>query len=244
MEKYYQLLNTSRNLVGKCLDNHPEPKKEKDALLLYAITKSNKTLSAIILLCRNGMGEDAAMLCRTLMDLNLKIEYIFKDETDERAKMYFDYDWIQRATMLKYAKTSSEAEKFNDPENIKIINEVEKKASLAKSKYKYKSSGLDKNLYEIVQELNRTSLYETVYRIQCSLSHSSPRSMNDYFKIKGDQLTFDAGPSDNFVRETIVASFNFYYGLIVQYNTYFKKGIDKELEQLEEEFVTLVKSNI
>lgn len=244
MENYYQLINELRNLAEKCLVKHPEPRKEKEAILLYAIAKAEKTLGAIILLCQNGMGEDATILSRTLFELSLTVEYILNDKSNYMAERYLSYDWIQRIKSYAYIKTSTSAGVLSKPENVRIIEDVEKHAQEAQSKYKYNKLGWsDISIYKMAELFSKTGLYNTAYSIQCSLSHSNPRTMNDYFKIENDQLVLNSCSSDNLVGETLVITFSSYYELLTQFNEYFKKGVDEELKKLEGRFIKEINSN-
>jgi energy-coupling factor transporter ATP-binding protein EcfA2 len=90
---------------GDVLDTYSS---EKEAILLFAITKSDKTLNSVILLCNNGMGEDATILSRSLFELSLQIGYIFSQDDDYLAKRYFAYDWVIRMEIFLLQKRSVE----------------------------------------------------------------------------------------------------------------------------------------
>ncbi len=244
MENYYTLLEQLRTIADKCLTNHPEPKSEKEALLLYAVAKADKTLCAVALLCRNGMGEDASILCRSVFELALTIEYIFKDLTDGMAKRYFSYDWIQRKKMYGYMARSGRFQKYLlSPESQKIITSINKEANRVNKKYNYGSSWSDKNIAEMAKSVGWLDLYETAYRIQCNFSHSNPRSSNDYFKEENGRLVLNSGPSENLVSETLVTIFNSYLHIVRKINDYFKKGLSMEIKKIEDDFVSLLKAS-
>ncbi|OGF25280.1 hypothetical protein A2303_03135 [Candidatus Falkowbacteria bacterium RIFOXYB2_FULL_47_14] len=244
MEIYYQLLEKLRTIAEKSLTNHPEPKEEKAGLLLYAVGKADKTLCAIVLLCRNGMGEDALILCRSIFEICITVEYIFKDQTDYRAKRYFSYDWVQRKKMLGYISTVPHMKKYLTPDNLQIANDIKKNAKKVNMLYKYGSTWSDKSIYEMASDVGFLDLYQTAYRIQCNLSHSNPRSMNDYFKEENGHLIINSGPSDNLVQETLVTSFHSYYYILMKLNNYFKKGHDTELRVIEKEFIKASNTSI
>lgn len=245
MESYYTLLEQLRTIASKCLTNHPEPKSEKEGLLLYAVAKADKTLCASSLLCRNGMGEDASILCRSVFELALTMEYIFQDSTDEMAKRYFSYDWVQRKKMYGYMVRSGRFQKYlSSAESQQIIVNIKKEAKKVNKKYKYGSSWSDKSIYEMSKSVGLLDLYETAYRIQCNFSHSNPRSSNDYFKEENGHLILNSGPSDNLVSETLVTLFCSYFHIIRKINDYFVKGLNAEIKKIEDDFVNLLKANL
>jgi len=249
-EKLIEFNNKLRNMSGTLLDNMPEPKDKKEALLMFALAKTDKTHNAILTLCRDGMGEDAAILCRSIFEMLINVEYILADTTTSRVDRYFDYDWVLRKEMYEaslhtsLAKSAINERQINPPphfldEDLKVVIE---NADRAQSQHKYEPRGWsNKNLWEMATSVGRKDIYNTVYKLQCGLAHSSPRTMNDYFKFKDGSVILDAGPSKNYVNEVLSASFNFYFLLIDCFNDYFKKGKDEELRTLEEEFVQVVK---
>lgn len=238
-ESYYTFLERLRTIANKCLTNHSEPKSEKEALLLFAIGKADKTLNSIALLCQRGMGEDAAMLCRSIMELSVIVKYILADRTDYLAKKYFSFDWIQRGKMMKYLEEKSIID-LNCSEELKNIkNQIES----AKLQFEYKNNrwSFIKEMFESVEQKD---LYDTVYSIQSSLIHSSPRSMNEYFLEENGRLILNSGPSNNLVNQTLVTACNSYLELIKQFNAYFAKGYNIEIQTIEDDFIKQIQSEL
>jgi len=242
MTEYYSLLEDLMKLADLLLDSHALPKNEKESLLLFSVGKTHKTLNAIILLCKNGMGQDAAILSRSIFELSLISEYIITDRTDRRSKRFFSYDWIQRKNMIKYLEGTPEFDQHITPlERSEIIN-VEKKAKEAQLEFDYKNfTWRDKSLYNIAKDLNKLILFSTAYQIQCTLVHSNPRAVNYYIKEEDGGMIVDSGPSNDFIEETLASSFIAYHSILELFNDHFKKDKSRELKILSRQFQQLVK---
>lgn len=240
MEKIYPLLSRLQELSEKLVLTLNEPTCEKEVLLLFAITKSNKTLNAVMLLCRNGFGEDAAILSRSLFELTLNIEYIFSQEDDYLAKRFFAYDWIERKEMHDYLKTTPSFDPSK--EKLNLIDNIEEEAKKAQEIYKFKKYGgwSDKTTREMAIFCNCLNIYSTAYRLQCSLSHPNPRSSNHFFKETKDGLTLDAGPSNNFIKESLVSTFTAFFEIVNRVNIYFEKEFEKDIHEIGDEFKKII----
>ena len=242
MSNYYQILIKLDHLSNELLSNHPEPTRMKEGLLLYAIAKSTKTIEAIKVLCEKGMGEDATILCRSLLELTVIVEYILQDETDQLVKRYFSFDWIQRRKMMKILEQSTEAKKIS--EETMIVEEIKREAGEADKEFEYNYGWSSESIGKMFTAVGKNKIYDTVYNIQCSFCHSNPRTMNDYIKIENNQLVLQSGPSANLVKETLVITCSAYYELLFQFNKFFKKNLDEELKSFEEEFKEEIRLDI
>lgn len=246
--KYKALLSFNqelRTLADKMLDKSQKIVGPRDMFTAFAIGKGYKTHGAVFLLGKQGYGEDASILARSLFDLLVNLLYIQADHTDGRAYRYFQYDWILRKKMFTYALGKPEImdkiqERTNNPRpDDTTIQEVEEQAKLSQEKNNYTERGWsDKSLHDMAQEVGRIDAYKTVYRLQCQLDHNATRSVNEYAKQSQDGIVFEVGQSGNWVEESLVIAFDFYYSILVAFNSHFKAGFDKEILDLENRFVT------
>ena len=246
--KYKALLSFNqelRNLADKMLDKEQKMVGPRDMFTAFAIGKGYKTHGAVLLLGKQGYGEDASILARSLFDLLINLLYIQADQTDGRAYRYFQYDWILRKKMFTYALGKPEImdkiqERTNNPRSDDTtIQEVEEQAKLSQEKNNYTERGWsDKSLHDMAQEVGRIDAYKTVYRLQCQLDHNATRSVNEYAKQSQGGIVFEVGQSGNWVEESLVIAFDFYYSILVAFNSHFKAGFDKEILDLENRYVT------
>lgn len=234
-----------RNLADKILDKDRTMVGPRDMFTAFAIGKGYKTHEAVLLLSKRGHGEDASILARSLFDLLINLLYIQADKTDGRAYRYFQYDWILRKKMFDHVLGKPEImkkiqERINNPKpDDSTIKEVKEQAKLAQEKHNYTDKGWsDKSLYDMAQEVGRIDAYKTIYRLECQLDHNATRSINEYAKQSKGGVVFDVGQSENWVEESLVIDFDFYYSILGAFNSHFKAGFDTELSDLENRYVT------
>jgi len=72
------------------------PSTPAQQMVRFALGKAHKTHRAIVVLCRQGYGEDAAILLRTLLELAIDVRYIALDPGDDRGQRWLDYDSVTR----------------------------------------------------------------------------------------------------------------------------------------------------
>ena len=213
----------------------------------FLMSKAYKTQNAMLILCESGYGEDATVLVRTIFEIMVNLLYILQDETDERAYRYINYDWILRRKMYRYVKSKPEVfEKMKTDGRHKdwkeIIDEVEKRAGEVDAKYGYKGNQWsDKNIHEMASSVGRQDASDTIYRLQCQFSHSLSRVANDYGKDNGsDGFEYFVGPSENWVEENLVATFDFLVHILESHRKLIKVEEDSTIKDLVDRYIKQV----
>lgn len=216
----------------------------KVAFATFALGKAYKTHGAVLFLCAQGYGEDAAILTRSLFDLSITLLYILKDPTNKRVLRYFHYDSIIRKKMFDHAKGVPtftklfEERKLHPKPGDTTIEEVEKYAKLAQDKYNYSRMGWsDKPIRQMAEEVGRAGAYQTVYYLQSNISHSAVRTMNDYVKAHDKGYTVDLGRSESWVQEDLIASFDFFLAIVSRCSKALRLGIAKQLNDLSKRYL-------
>ncbi len=231
MVELYDLLIEISDAADKLLKEQSPPQKEKEALLLFAIGKTEKTSKAISFLCQRGFGQDAAMLSRSLFELALTVDYIMSDKSGYLVKRFFAYDWIQRKEMYDYLKNYD-----NQYKNIK------KEAEIAQKKYKYnKYRGWSKiSISRMAEKCGWGNMYKTIYKILCAFTHANTRSFNDYLKMdEANNFLVDSGPNTSLIDETLVLSAYSYLQVLYYFDSYFNKDYKSYLKKIEEKIIEI-----
>jgi len=233
-----------RKIADSVLEKEFSKITPKVAFTTFALGKAYKTHGAILLLCAQGYGEDAAILTRSLFDLSITLLYILKDPTNKRVLRYFHYDSIIRKKMYDYAKTVPtfnklfEERKIHPKHGDTTTEEVEKYANLAQEKHNYGRMGWsDKPIRQMAEEVGRGGAYQTVYYLQSNISHSAVRTMNDYVKARNGGYTVDIGQGESWVQEDLVASFDFFSTIISRCNKPLRLGIARQLNALTKRYL-------
>ena len=210
----------------------------KELFTTFVIAKSRKTHEAITLLCKNGFGEDAFMLSRTLFELLIIFLYILKD-TKNRLARYIKYDHVTREKLYNYISTKPEflRDERATPEVIQQIHDAYKEV---KDDYEKPFTWSDKTIGEMSKEVGRFEAYKTVYKLQCILSHSEPRSINDYFKEENELLVIDVGAKTNLIDKSLIVNFDFFFAILEEVNEVFKLGLEEKFKEISTRFVDLI----
>jgi hypothetical protein len=183
------------------------------ALVVFGATKAAKTHSSILLLCRRGNGEDAAILLRSLFELALDVKYVSADTSGDRARRWLDYDWVNRYEIARIDKLRLD----NVPLTATEV-EIEKEAQRVEAKWGFWPTRKDGRLiaprhwsgestFKLAQLVEWEEHYHTVFRLSSNLTHSASRTANDYVTSAPDgSLELHIGPSTNYITPVLYSA--------------------------------------
>ncbi len=253
-EKYADFFSINeelRALIERFFEHHPPPQDLCEGYVLFAIGKAYKTHAAILLLCREGYGEDAAILSRSLFELSITAKYISDDSTGARAKKFVDFDWVIRARRYEYSLTNAEMTKefekriAADPQTSEKIATILREAKKVKEGYteqELRKGWAGKSIKEIADAAGRTDIYKTVYSLQCDLSHSAVSVSNDYLREAGETLSMEIAPSDNWIERALVISIQHLVDLIEVWSAIFAFDVEESLKGITQRYAEAVKA--
>jgi|JI8StandDraft_1071087.scaffolds.fasta_scaffold117101_2 hypothetical protein len=234
--------NELHDLVDSKLQLDITDGDNKAFFIAFAMGKAFKTYEAIGLLCRSGYGEDAFMLARTLFELMVTTAYILQDTTEDRLTRYVSYGWVTRKQMYDYvvsnesllAVLNKEIESGNRPDTVV---EVEAEYKKVMEKYKYKNNTWsDKKIDEMSELIGRLDMYKTVYKLQCALSHTNVRSMNEYVNVTEEGSILNIGPNWDLVKNTLVIAFDCFFHITQEASSKFGWGLESILEEMSKKW--------
>lgn len=236
-------------MVNEYLEREIKNIGPKDALAAFALAKSYKTHSAVMLLCQEGYGEDASILNRTIFELLITLLYVLKDPTDKTAYRYYAFDWVLREKMFKYAEQKPELLLQLEQRALRpkpgdtSIDEVKKMSKEVQKKFSYKGyNWSDKTLGEMAEIVGRSGQYKTMYRLGSQHTHSHSRVMNDYVRKSKSGFTNFAGISDNWVEQNLVMAFDFFSSIFAAASDQYGWGAEKKLEKIYKEYLQVMES--
>jgi len=243
-EKLYKLNERLHKLATTQMANDLNGLDNKSFFATFILGKAYKTHEATMLLCKHGYGEDAFMLSRTLFELMVLMSYILADNTEGRLMRYAEYDWVTRKQMFDYVVTKDQILKSINEKigsgivepNILALIEAEYKRVMGKYKYDFRKSWSDKSMQAMAEEIGRGDAYKTVYKLQCIVGHTSPRSMNEYMHQTDDGLVINTGPNSDMTETALVTSFDFFGTIFEKASKQLEWDTEKELDVLGTEF--------
>ena len=207
----------------------------------FAIGKAFKTYEATGILCRSGYGEDAFMLARTLFELMVTSAYILQDTTEDRLTRYISHDWVTRKKMYDYVVSNESLlaglNKEIESGRQNTVAEVEAEYKKVRKTYKYKNgTWSDKKIDEMSESIGRLDMYKTVYKLQCSLSHTNARSINEYVSVTEEGTILNIGPNWDLVKNTLVIAFDCFFHITQEANGKFGWGLENTFEEMSEKW--------
>lgn len=184
---FYQLYLLSAFMLDTQLKQIESDQKQ----ILNFYLRSSISIHGIYHLCRNGIITNAALSLRSMFEDVIYLKIILEEDTENRLKLYTDYDkvnkWLylknlqkygdnkKRKTNLDYDKTKSDFEKIKDkyhPKNPyqwywQIYNSDDNKEGRC-------------NLVYLCRRLNWIEEYYTIYSTTSLVSHGSNISKKLY----------------------------------------------------------------
>lgn len=238
-----------RKIAKRLIDTQPLIETPKAGVAAHMMAKSYKTHGVILHLCKNGYGEDAQMLSRTLFDSYLIVATVLDDKSDETAFQYLNYDDMDRLKMFQHIKEKPiykeelKKRKLNPNPNQESIEDIEKRTIDWREKYgkqfRQKWSA-DKNMGELAKKVNLKSYYDTAFKLQSQLIHSLPRTGDFYLRDDGQRLWMNINPNPNNVDLALVSSFNMFIGTTLAFDEHFELGSETEIKSLIPEYKNAV----
>lgn len=198
----------------------------------FLLQKCQKTHWSILLLCREGFGEDAGMLLRTLLETLINFLWMSNANKDERVNSWIYYDYILRKRLIDSIEKWKPLEKGLEI-NIYDKNEVERKYQSVKDKYKKGKGWSGKNTEQMAMDVGLEYDYEFVYRYFSNLGHSSARSAGHYVSVTEDLIEYNIFSQAGVDCITKVLHYSYWYMLLIvtKWNEFLECGqLDKVKE--------------
>lgn len=207
--------------------------------IALVIGKVVKTHNAILILCTNGYGEDAAILTRSIFETLLNIEYILKENSEERVNRYIEHSRKIKGIYLQALSTHTDAaahsdSALSDEEKQKIISED----AMVQEKYNFKINGWsDKSGYKMAEDVGMLADYEMFYKMMCGLAHTDILALDGYASVdKEESPKINMDPSDKYVEVTLVSVFEYFLKIVDKWNDLLKLDMDNDLQKFFDEY--------
>lgn len=259
MEKKRQLLEINKKLLDFA-DNEFKPEiKNIEFGIKYVgsflFAKSTKTFRALFILCDKGYGEDAAILARSMLENVINFAYMNKDDKQNRAELFIYHSFIDRKNKIKQTKNNQ-----NYPQDIeeKFVNKFgevyekavklqDKECKKIKEEGKYsikKQSWSCLSLANMAEEIKLKELYyDQIYWLTSNLSHPSDTASAGYiYEGEEDNVSVNDMPSVDWVEESLILGFDYFYKMIELVNEIFELDFDKKIKAIEEEYIEITKN--
>ena len=193
----------------------------KQAVVLVALGKAYKTHRALQILCREGYGEDAAILLRALFELAVDTRYITRSSSQKRALRWLDYDAVTRYELARVVRDDPyfAAHRASAPEGGRIPSPIVADAQAAQTEYSFWSkideggellhpkSWSDKSRKQMARSMGWASHYVGLYALTSILAHSSVRASDHFVSLMPeDKLLVDVRPGASWIDHVLLSA--------------------------------------
>lgn len=223
-------------------------RSKEDSIYEYVIGflfgKAFKTYKSINVLCKEGYGQDAGILLRSLFEIYVSVAYISKDEPEKKAKRYYDYSYIERKHLVelfdryelkeKGFKDAGEAIQRNREEIYRLYDEV-------KNNYKKEKGKTDelrwpgKSIKKMAIDCGLETNYAVVFFIFSQLVHST--SMTECLYVHANiaerRISLDAGPNEEYIEIVLPHSSTIFVRILEKFNSVFNLGKERKIEEVK-----------
>ncbi len=174
-------------------------------IFLFILTRSIKTFSSILILCRSGFGQDVSTLMRSLLENLITARYIIHEESAANglAKRFVAYKWVIFKRQLPEQEvaarrgTAAEKNAFLERKNLVLgkVEEFKRDFGITSDRALITWSG--KSVRDMARKVSRDLLdeYEKTFRLCSRFSHPSILGDNEYLIQNDNKLTFSPQPS-------------------------------------------------
>lgn len=209
-------------------------------IFLFFLARIIKTYSALYTLCREGYGQDACLLLRSLLEILISAKYIMirPAEADREAVRFVEYKWV----ILNRCLAESERD-FHDPAAAdSSSNRTMIAAKFQEYKQKYKitsdralltwSGKATKDMAKLADK-KLLKEYESAFRIDSRFSHPSIIGDKEYVDPQEDVLVLSFSPSTSGVVLSLKRAVTYLADFLSIFNVLFGLNGDASLNQLQ-----------
>lgn len=205
-----------------------DPTKDADEYELIVdlyMKKSFKHYQSVVTLCKNGLGQDALVIDRVLIELLFRLKYLLHPtrtkEIKKRAR--------QLGTSEIYELKKMAIKQEQDIEDCEIPPEIKNDYDSKISQYGIPDEW-EKTCCYIAQEVNEKELYRTNYAYYSTIIHTNVLGFSYY--IDNEKNHMDYSKSDNYCLEALMQGTRFFISILNIWRQKFGKIKEWELERI------------
>lgn len=237
MEKLHLLFET----VNKTFIRQVQTHSPAERIVLFLGRLCIEDFMEILLLCGNGYGVGGMKLLRGLYERAVTLGYIAKNP--QKAEQFLEYHYVHRGKQFNHAKSllkkslpSEMIEEIQDTYNKakrKYQEVVCKKCGTSRTRFSWSELDLPSMAHKVgLERLYRECYYEPTLQ-----AHATVSSLMTRMRISDNgQVAFDESAGHEWVDPTLVGAHNIILRVLDMENSYFKMGLEKEIQERSMDF--------
>jgi hypothetical protein len=227
-KKEFEVTTSIFRSVSRVVDenmNLIKPKTDFEWAVTFLFYRAYKLYWTILILSQKGFGPEAAILARSLMEHAVNMQWIAKDDHDNRAKLFLEYFHVARKKLYDNYDKYGVFPNLTDIEkqSMESREEIEKRYEEVKQNYPeewyWAPIKIRTRAYDVGAEYD----WDFYYWGFSFLAHPNASSQFDFLIPNQLENTFIIGPSYSKIQDVLVLgckylllalnSWNFVFGL-------------------------------
>ena len=239
--KHFELCDELLSLAIRLLPLIPAQSKTYAEVITAFFIKALNSFRSVISLCKEGLGDDACLIVRSLLNLSYLVKWT-EEEKEDRTKRFLGWYLNQKIQLLKdLGKTPSvELEReWAEIRNLFEYTDENGKTRLVRCWYG------NKNIVDLAQDLKEGKTppdgYKTHadyhyegYRILSNIEHSNPLALTFFLEREKGQYLVGYLSQDELIHEALKGGFQYFYLILDAWNSHFDVISSEEIRELLE----------
>jgi Family of unknown function (DUF5677) len=241
--KYPRFFEVGRNLttaLHSVIDReYPKPEPHQRAILNLSML-AGVTMTEIVTLAANGMGQGAMKCLRTLLETSINVEYLRLHPAEfEDYKEWFHVERFREVEFLR--SNLPDVFKQLDPDAVK---DVQLNMDRVRSRFEFtrkdgtkdqRSTWCSRNLADRAVQTGYSEVYRLVNATASGFIHSSMYALVRYFDADKDVHRIDVPPSLEWTAQALCAAHHCMVRVVETVSKTFNVDPDPPLKHLQEE---------
>ena len=213
-------------------------------ILLVLFARCRKQFRAVQILCKEGYGEDACLILRSMINALIDISYI-KTDPLKLAKRYARYDYIIKKKKLNILNKYPSSKSVSPPSEKNILKKAKQFNKDFPDGRQSDWSGLTIEEKAKKAKGKMLMLYDMGYRYYSDFDHSNIMSLSSHVddSTKGKFIVLSE-PSEKQVQMNLSESFNIFVAFFAIYCETFKLDYNNKIQELVSEYNELLQKRV
>jgi len=246
-KKHFELCDELLSLALQALPVIPAKSKTYGEAITSFFIKGINSFRSVIVLCKEGLGDDAGLIVRSMFNLAVLVEWVEEDK-ENRAKRYIGWLWKEKIDLAKSLGNTASKEEEKEWDKVRGLFEYKDKKGAIKC---FRNWYGNKNIRDLAKSLKETRPppngysthaeyhYIDAYKPLSKIDHSDPlASIHFLQRTKGLYLTGYLSQGE-LIHLNLKGGFQYFYIVFSTWNSQFGKvphDVLKNLFEIGEEY--------
>jgi len=239
--KHFELGEWLLSLTLEALPIVPGKSQPYEEVITAFFIKAINSFRSIIVLCKEGQGDDAGLLLRSLLNLAFLVKWTDK-EKEKHSSLFLGWYWWEKIANRKKlgetVPTNWEAEWEKTKALFGEEKEIKKRRNWYGNQTIFQLAGEVKENDEEPRSGYQSAAqyhYANAYRPLSGIEHSNPLAFGAFLERSKGHYAISYLATDEMIDEVLLSAFEYFYIIISVWNSHFQLIDQDRLESLHKE---------